>query len=232
MSDFLISVVLPIHNQADHVEVVVSEYVALLSNIKNPYEIILVVNGSNDHSLEVCNSLAQRHERLRVLHSKAGGWGLAVKLGLQNAHGDILAFTNSARTTAQDLMLMVLYSLANPKSVIKANRKIRGSWIRRLGSLLYNIECRAFFDLPQWDINGTPKVFPREMDRLLVLTRDDDLVDLEFNIICRQMNYSLLEVPMVSMRRHGGKSTTNYASAIRMYLGAFQMWWLMRTRRS
>ena len=46
---------------------------------------------------------------------------------------------------------------------MKANRKIRDNWRRRLGSLLYNLECRALFDLANWDINGTPKVFPRAL---------------------------------------------------------------------
>ena len=51
--------------------------------------------------------------------------------------------------------------------VIKASRKIRENWKRRLGSLLYNLECRALFDLPYWDINGTPKVFGRHFIPLI-----------------------------------------------------------------
>jgi hypothetical protein len=54
---------------------------------------------------------------------------------------------------------------------VKANRKIRDHWSRRLGSLLYNLECRALFDLSVWDVNGTPKVFPRSCDRAAQLTR-------------------------------------------------------------
>jgi hypothetical protein len=118
---------------------------------------------------------------------------------------------------------MLLYAVAHPDVVIKANRKIRENWKRRLGSLLYNLECRVLFDLACWDINGTPKVFPRVFDKLLALSRDDDLIDAEFNAICRRENYRMLEVPIFSHRRHGGTSTTNYRSALRMYRGAYQM---------
>lgn len=118
---------------------------------------------------------------------------------------------------------MVIYAIANPGSVIKANRKIRESALRRLGSLIYNLECRSLFDLSYWDINGTPKIFPRKCDALLGLKSSGDLIDLEFNVVCRKSGYSILEVPIFSAVRHGGRSTTNWKSAIRMYTGALKM---------
>ena len=127
---------------------------------------------------------------------------------------------------------MLEYALAHPNVVVKSNRKIRESWRRRLGSLLYNLECRALFDLSAWDINGTPKIFPRAFTRLMALTRDDDLIDAEFNVVCRRENYSLIEVPVFSYKRHGGRSTTNYRSAWKMYAGVFQMWRALRKGRS
>ena len=133
------------------------------------------------------------------------------------------AISNSARTTPEDLTLLVLYAAAHPGTVVKANRKIREHWTRRLGSLLYNLECRALFDLSSWDVNGTPKVFPRTCERLLHLQRDDDLIDAEFAAICRDAGYPMLEVPIFSFRRHGGSSTTNWRSAVRMYWGAYTL---------
>lgn len=216
------------YNQADHIQAIVDEYEATLSRIQNPHEMLLVVNASRDKSLDVCNALAERYASVRVLQSERGGWGLAVKLGLSQARGELLCYTNSARTTAQDLSLLLLYAVANPGNVIKANRKVRESLQRRVGSLLYNIEGRTLFDLAYWDINGTPKVFPRQFSKLLHLKSDNDLIDLEFNVICRRENYPVLEVPIFSSRRHGGKSTTRYGSAFRMYVGAYRLWQQMR----
>jgi glycosyltransferase involved in cell wall biosynthesis len=221
----LISIVLPVYNEAGHVEAVVESYTEAFRRLPNPYEIILVPNGCRDNSAEVCRAIAEHDERVRVVESESGGWGLAVKLGLKEARGTILCYTNLARTSPQDLLLHLLYSVAHPDVVIKANRKIRDNWRRRVGGLLYNIECRTLFDLSIWDINGTPKVFPRAFDKLLHLTRDDDLIDAEFNLICRREGYRLLEVPTFARGRHGGgKSTTNYSSALRMYWGAYKLW--------
>jgi hypothetical protein len=168
---------------------------------------------------------------VRTVDSIRGGWGLAVKLGIREARGEMLCYTNLARTSAQDLMLLLLYAVAYPSVVVKANRKIRESWRRRLGSLLYNLECRSLFDLSNWDINGTPKVFPRSFGELLDLRRDDDLIDAEFSVICRTNAFPIIEVPIFSTRRHGGRSTTNYRSALRMYWGAFQLWRSIRTTK-
>ncbi|HEV2027858.1 MAG TPA: hypothetical protein VGS16_04910, partial [Candidatus Dormibacteraeota bacterium] len=148
--------------------------------------------------------------------------------GLQKAEGDVICYTNSARTTAKDLVVCLLYSVAYGDTVVKANRKIRENWRRRIGSLLFNIECRTLFDLSNWDMNGTPKVFPRGFDRLLKLKRDDDLIDLEFCVVCRESTYAMIEVPSFSSRRHGGKSTTGLRSALRLYVGAIA---LRRQRR-
>ena len=85
-----------------------------------------------------------------------------------------------------------------PDVVVKANRKIRDNWRRRLGSLLYNLECRVLFDLPSGTSTARPKVFPRAFGKLLELRRDDDLIDAEFSVICRREGYPMFEVPASS----------------------------------
>jgi glycosyltransferase involved in cell wall biosynthesis len=230
MSYQFLSIVLPVYNQADHIEDIVTQYLEIVARVPVRHEVLLVVNGSKDGSLEVCKRLEERHQTIRTLICDHAGWGVAVRFGLGEAKGDLLCYTNSARTSSQDLLLFLLYAIANPDIVIKANRKVRESIQRRLGSLVYNIECRTLFDLPYWDINGTPKVFPRVFDKLLNLTRNDDLIDVEFNIICRQQKYPMIEVPILSAERHGGKSTTNYISAVRMYWRALHLWREMRRK--
>jgi glycosyltransferase involved in cell wall biosynthesis len=232
VTDSLVSIILPVRNQADHISGIVTEYADELAKLPRLHELILVVNASRDASYERCQDLAHRYASVRCLSSQRGGWGRAVNLGLHEARGELLCYTNSARTNSKDLILLLLYAIAYPNVVVKANRKIRENWGRRFGSLLYNLECRALFDIANWDINGTPKIFPRSFQRLLELTRDDDLIDAEFNVICRQERYPMVEVPIFSTRRHGGQSSTRYSSALKMYWGAYQLWRRMRATRN
>jgi len=220
----LISIILPTHNQEEHIGAIVDEYIKALSHVRCDQEYLLVVNGCRDNTANICRQLSERHTAVRVIESKSKGWGLAVKLGLREAKGDLVCYTNTARTSPKDLADLLLYAVAHPNVVIKATRQNRQDLKRRLGSFLYNLECRSLFRLSCRDINGTPKVFPTQFRQLLKLTREDDLIDLEFNFICRRENYPMIQLPIFSTRRHGGRSTTNYRSAIGMYMGAYEMW--------
>jgi glycosyltransferase involved in cell wall biosynthesis len=219
----LISIVLPVHNQAGHLEQIIDRYVEALTRLSRPYEILLVLNGCTDGSASAAAALVARHDHVAVHELAEPGWGRAVRAGLAVARGDLLCYTNSARTSSEALLLMLFYATAYPNVVLKANRRFRDSWQRRLGGLLYNLEARMLFDLATWDVNGTPKVFPRSFDRLLELRQDDDLIDLEFVALCRNQEYPMLEVPIPRTIRHGGRSTTNYSSALRMYVGATRL---------
>ena len=152
-----ISVILPVYNQADHIEKIVHEYEKVLSTFSYRHETLLVVNGSSDASWDVAQSLEAHYASVRAIHSERGGWGLAVRLGIQESKGNIICYTNSARTRAEDLGLLITYAITNPSTVIKANRMLRASFLRKMGSLIYNLETRTLFNMPYWDINGTPQ---------------------------------------------------------------------------
>lgn len=224
MTPTLVSVVLPVYNQADHIERLVVEFQGHLERLRAPYEIVLVVNGSSDASEALCTAMAATDSRIKTFVEEKGGWGRAVRRGIAESTGDLICYTNSARTSGSDLALLLMYAIAYPNVVVKANRKIREHWYRRLGSLLYNLECRGLFDLSYWDINGTPKVFPRAFEALLKLEQNGDLIDLEFNVACRRQDYPVIEIPIFSSRRHGGGSTTNIRSAWAMYLGGYKLY--------
>lgn len=155
-----VSLVLPVHNQADHITGVVESYVNVAGRLGMDVDFILVANACTDDSSALCRQLAHCHERVHVIEQSGGGWGRAVRAGLASADGELLGYTNCARTSPEMLALTLSYARAYPGVVIKANRRVRDSLFRRMGSLLYNLECRALFDLATWDVNGTPKLFP------------------------------------------------------------------------
>lgn len=219
----LLSIVLPVHNQADHIARTVQDYHAALSRLGKTYEMILVANACRDQSASICRDLSARLATVRTIESAVGGWGLAVRLGLAQARGDLLLYTNSARTSAQELIMVVEAALANPASVVKASRHGGRGW-RSLGSAVYNLECRLLFGFNWKDVNGTPKAFPRAFAPLLALRRNDDLIDAEFCMICQNQRYPLIEVPIDRQARHGGSSTTRLHSAWNMYRGALELW--------
>jgi len=217
-----VSIILPIHNQADHVVTVIGDYHAALRGLSVLWEIILVENGSRDESAALCAELAMSYPNVRTLGAGTG-WGRAVRTGLAAARGEFLCYTNSARTGADELRRALDAGISRPDRVLKAERKHGRAWLRALGSRLYNLEARLLFGLRLSDINGTPKLFHRRFEALLDLQRDDDLIDLEFCIACHRHGYSMIPLGVASGPRHGGRSTTGWRTAMRLYRGALQM---------
>jgi glycosyltransferase involved in cell wall biosynthesis len=218
------SLILPIHNQADHIARVVRGFLADFAKLDRACELVLVPNGCHDASEEICAELAAQHpDAVQLVALRRGGWGRAINTGLEAARGDVLGFTNSARTRPETATLMLAYAIAYPDTVLKASRRIRESALRRAGSVLYNFECRRLFDLATWDIDGTPKFFPRRFHHLLQLDSDAELYDLAWMRACRYAGYPIVEIPIYPTERYGGRSSTNLRTAARMLLGAYRM---------
>jgi glycosyltransferase involved in cell wall biosynthesis len=218
-----VSVVLPIHNQADYIRGVIEDTLGVVRRLSLAIELVLVTNGCTDSSIDICRTLAESQEEVHTLNLDKGGWGRAIRAGLAESSGEMVGYTNSARTSPEMLALMLCYAQAYPNAVLKVKRRLRDNARRQLGSLLYNLECRLLFDLGTWDINGTPKLFPRSFSSLLNLDQDGELIDAELLAICQRERYPVIEVPVLATARSGGTSTTTYRTALRMYRGAMQM---------
>ena len=64
------------------------------------HEIVLIPNGSTDDTEAVCANLAATIADVRSEPAPRGGWGHAVRHGISKAKGDLICYTNSARTAA------------------------------------------------------------------------------------------------------------------------------------
>ena len=216
-----LTVVLPVYNQADHIVEVAQRYVSVFR--RRPWQILLVPNGCRDDSPRLCRNLAKKHKNIRVIESIRGGWGYSVRLGLRNAHGRFIGYTNSARTDPAVILPLVERLRKNPESLVKIERRERGHPLRELGSLMYNLECRLLLGTGSPDVNGTPKLFPQKVYQRMNLVSDGDLLDAEVMAWCGRLGVPVLETPLEGWGRHGGKSTTGFKSAARMYLGVLDV---------
>jgi glycosyltransferase involved in cell wall biosynthesis len=223
MSAPAVSVVLPCRNQADHIGMILPRYLAPLEALGLPFELVIVPNASTDRTQEVVEALARHDARIRVVPNPQGGWGRSVRTGLDAAAGHILAYTNTARTDPDALPRFVRHYLEHQPCVVKARREARNAPMRELGSALYNLEGRVLFGIAVQDVNGTPKVMSREFYGSLHLRANDDLLDMELMAQAARRRFPVVEIPVEGFKRHGGKSSTTFRSAWRMYRGAVQL---------
>lgn len=96
MHEVLVSVVLPVYNEA---KVLGELYERVRKSVRTTgarFEVVFVNDGSTDDSPELLDRLAAEHRGVRVVHfSRNFGHQAAVQAGLQHADGDVVVLMDS-----------------------------------------------------------------------------------------------------------------------------------------
>ncbi len=89
VSDCFVSVVIPLHDDADIVESFVDEIIGILRAHYENYELVLVDDGSTDRTVAVVDGLLGRHDYLRLIRlTRRFGQENAIAAGLDSVIGD------------------------------------------------------------------------------------------------------------------------------------------------
>lgn len=94
MQDILLSIIVPVYN----VEPFLRKCVESLEQqdlAAERYEVILVNDGSTDHSGELCTELAKQYENIKVIEQENQGLSAARNTGMDAARGKYMMFVDS-----------------------------------------------------------------------------------------------------------------------------------------
>lgn len=105
--DSLISVIVPVYNVEKYLEKCID---SIVNQTFDHLEIILVNDGSTDHSLEICEKYKVQDKRIKVIDKKNGGLSDARNVGTQVAMGKFITFVDSDDFIDSD-MITYLYHL-------------------------------------------------------------------------------------------------------------------------
>mgnify|MGYP002733379727 FL=1 len=87
-----LSIVIPVYNVEIYLERCID---SILSQINQSFELILVDDGSTDHSGAICDQYAEKDERILVIHQNNKGVSAARNVGIDIATGTYLAFVDA-----------------------------------------------------------------------------------------------------------------------------------------
>lgn len=105
MADSMVSVIVPVYNVQQYLPQCVE---SILAQTYQRLEIILVDDGSTDGSGRVCDELAQRDNRIQVIHKPNGGLSDARNAGTKVCNGTFVFYLDSDDYLEQDAIMALV----------------------------------------------------------------------------------------------------------------------------
>lgn len=121
MNEKIISVIIPAYNSEDTIKKCVE------SAICEEVEIIIVDDGSEDKTLEICKEYERKNNNIKVYHQDNRGQAVARKTGIEKANGKYIMFLDSDDSYEQgifDRIIEVINKNNNPDLIRFRYRKI------------------------------------------------------------------------------------------------------------
>ncbi len=209
-----LSLVMPCYNEEDVVEHTVTQLLTEFERVGHSLELVLVDNGSSDHTGEILETLAAAHPNIvrgRVDVNQGYGFGVLTGLPLARAPwvGMIVA---DGQVDATDVAkLFDITVRARSERLAKVRRRFRTETIgRRIVSMTYNLAMRMLFgNLGTGDINASPKIIPRAYLERMNLQSKDWFLDAEAMIKAKRLSLPIFELSIFARMRPDGTSNVH-----------------------
>lgn len=228
----LLSVVVPVRNEADNIHPLVKEIAAALDGVVD-YEILYVDDGSSDTTPQRLREMQTRFPQLRVLHhAESCGQSTAVRSGVKAARGDWVATLDGDGQNDPADIPRLIAALEPDIDLVGGNRRHarRDTWIKRTSSVIAN-SVRGYLlkdDTP--DTGCGLKLFRREV--FLDLPYFDHMHRFLPALVIRGGG-RVVSVPVNHRPRERG--TSNYGTLDRLLVGIVDLvgvlWLLRRAKR-
>lgn len=213
-----ISLILPAWNEEEYVEKAVDRAIEALGGLGVDYEIVIVDDASTDRTAEICDGLAKRNSRIRVVHHeknlKLGG---ALKTGFGATTKDVVVYSDidlpwDMRELGKALHLMQ-YLEADMISAFRFDRTTEG--VKRIAySFAYNFLVRAVFDIKIKDVNFSFKVVHRRILESIELKSEGSFIDAELVAKAIHLGFRVFQMGVDYFPRTRGVSTLASPSVI------------------
>jgi glycosyltransferase involved in cell wall biosynthesis len=199
----LVSVIVPIYNEAATLSQVVDELIALRLRV----EVLLVNDGSTDSTPTVMARLAERYPEVRELHQPANrGKGAAVRRGIGESSGDIVLIQDADLEYSPSDIPALIEPLVSGKADAVFGTRLRGGVHPQRAHLFWHYAGNRFLTLLANVLYNTTisdmevgyKAFRGDLVRGLDLVSDDFRIEPELTAKVLRLGHGmrLYEVPI------------------------------------
>jgi len=226
-----LSIIIPAHNEENRIENTLRNYASFYhKKFKGDFEIIVVLNGCTDNTLQIVKKFSKKYRQLRYLDFKQSGKGFAIIEGFRIAKGDLIGFVDADCSTSPESFYDLVENI-NGFGGITANRWMKESIVkpkqplsRRIASRIFNLLVRALFGIKSQDTQCGAKLFKKEAIKEVLpslgITAWAFDIDLLYQL--KKKGYKIKDIPTVWSDR--GHSKLNIAkTSFQMFLAVIRL---------
>jgi dolichol-phosphate mannosyltransferase len=229
----VVSIVVPVRNEAENVSPLIAEIAAALDGRWN-YEIIYVNDGSTDATAERLAAAMKLRANLRqIRHATSSGQSAAVRSGVHAARGSIVATLDGDGQNNPKFLpdLISAIEAGDGRVGLAAGQRVgrKDTGFKKIQSRVANGVRNAILHDGTRDTGCGLKAFRREV--FLAMPYFDGLHRF-LPALVRREGYEIAYVDVIDRPRHSGVS--NYGFFDRLWIGIMDLvgvWWLIRRKK-
>lgn len=210
----MVSIIIPVYNEQDRIELGIREIVDYLKKSKLKAEIVVVNDGSRDRTGDILIKLKKEFGLKVVELKKNSGKGAAIRAGVDVAQGELILFTDIDLSVPIDFLKKYLEVLTDDVDIIIGTRAIPGAkvevkqfWLRELMGEMFTFLSNLILGVGVSDFTCGFKLFRKEAARMIFNRQQIKrwAFDAESLYIAQKFNFKIKEVAVVWRHREGSK---------------------------
>tara|TARA_Y100000310_G_scaffold57557_1_gene52821 strand:- start:146 stop:925 length:780 start_codon:yes stop_codon:yes gene_type:complete len=212
----MLSIVIPARNEEKRIPPMLEAYGRFFSEkskegLKN--EIVVVINNSDDNTLEVVKKFSKRYNNIKYINLDPGGKGFATIMGfkeiLNNPESDLIGFVDADMSTRPEDFYDLYKNIGNYSGIIASRWAIgakversMGKWIRSRG---FNFLVRSLFLFNYEDTQCGAKIFRKKAIESFVnhIEIPEWAFDVNILYLCKKNGFKIREYPTVWEDKEG-----------------------------
>jgi glycosyltransferase involved in cell wall biosynthesis len=231
----LLSVVVPVYNEAKILPQAAAELAAELDASGWDYEVIFAENGSRDETAAILADLAKTFPRIRALHEGEPNYGRALKHGILEARGTYVICDEIDLLDAEFHRNALRALQAGEAEMVVGSKAAKGAhderpYVRRMGTLVVNGLLRLTLDYRGTDTHGL-KAFRREA--LIPVAQacrvERDMFASEFVVRAYRMGVRVVEIP-VAIKEKRRPSVHLFKRVPNVLKNMVRLFWIIRVK--
>lgn len=200
-----LSIVMPAYNEGEHIFDNLKEASSVISTFMDNFEIIAVNDGSSDNTKSEIERCMKEDCHIHMAsYRKNRGKGNAIKIGVQRAIGDYIAFLDSDLDLPPEQIEQYMEPLLKGQADVVIGSKMHKDseleypQIRRIMSLGYYWMLRMLFRLKVKDTQTGLKIFRADALKAVIplIKTKGYAYDIEILVALNTRGYRIMEMPV------------------------------------